>query len=202
MPRIPVHRDPKPPPRLRNHDPENLCHSREPENQRNSRELDDFHHGQDHSQQNLSYINGYTNGQTNGYANAHANGHTTNTNRSRNTARSPPKRKIGTFTGHVVAATGEFAGTFMFLYFSFLGQEMLVSQAAETSLGNGLASSQQNIFTALIYGFSLLVNVWAFYRISGGLFNPAVCVLTPLHKHSQYSAFTWFSKFCESSPSI
>lgn len=31
-----------------------------------------------------------------------------------------------------------------------------------------------NIHTALVYGFSLLVNVWAFYRISGGLFNPAV----------------------------
>jgi len=62
----------------------------------------------------------------------------------------------------------------MFLYFSFIGQIMLVSQAAERSSINGQASSQQNIFTALLYGFSLLVNVWAFYRISGGLFNPAV----------------------------
>lgn len=62
----------------------------------------------------------------------------------------------------------------MFLYFSFIGQIMLVSQAAERSTINGQASSQQNIFTALLYGFSLLVNVWAFYRISGGLFNPAV----------------------------
>jgi aquaporin related protein len=51
---------------------------------------------------------------------------------------------------------------------------MLVSQASEKAIMNGLASSQQNIFTALVYGFSLLVNVWAFYRISGGLFNPAV----------------------------
>ena len=86
----------------------------------------------------------------------------------------PPKREITTLTGHLVAAAGEFVGTFMFLYFSFIGQIMLVSQAAERSSINGQASSQQNIFTALLYGFSLLVNVWAFYRISGGLFNPAV----------------------------
>ncbi|KAH5685726.1 hypothetical protein HBI21_005320 [Parastagonospora nodorum] len=88
--------------------------------------------------------------------------------------RPPPKREITTLTAHLVAAVGEFVGTFMFLYFSFIGQIMLVSQAAERSTINGQASSQQNIFTALLYGFSLLVNVWAFYRISGGLFNPAV----------------------------
>jgi aquaporin related protein len=62
----------------------------------------------------------------------------------------------------------------MFLYFSFACQVMLHTQAGETSLANGGTSSQTNIFTALVYGFSLLVNVWAFYRISGGLFNPAV----------------------------
>ena len=84
------------------------------------------------------------------------------------------KRRIGTFQGHVIAATGEFVGTFMFLYFSFACQTMLVTQAGEKSVVNGLASSQQNIFTALVYGLSLLVNAWAFYRISGGLFNPAV----------------------------
>ncbi|KAF1955286.1 aquaporin [Byssothecium circinans] len=75
---------------------------------------------------------------------------------------------------HFIAATGEFAGTFMFLYFSFMCQVMLTTQASDVSTTNGGKSSQTNIFTALIYGFSLLVNVWAFYRISGGLFNPAV----------------------------
>lgn len=30
------------------------------------------------------------------------------------------------------------------------------------------------LIISLAYGFSLLVNVWAFFRISGGLFNPAV----------------------------
>ncbi|KAF2677053.1 aquaporin [Lentithecium fluviatile CBS 122367] len=75
---------------------------------------------------------------------------------------------------HFVAATGEFVGTFMFLYFSFACQVMLQKQASDVSLANGGSSSQTNIFTALVYGLSLLVNVWAFFRISGGLFNPAV----------------------------
>ncbi|KAK6066635.1 aquaporin related protein [Seiridium cupressi] len=30
------------------------------------------------------------------------------------------------------------------------------------------------MFVAYAYGFSLIVTVWTFYRISGGLFNPAV----------------------------
>jgi aquaporin related protein len=173
MPRVPVHREPKPPPHLRNRDPENFRHSRDVENYQHSRELDDFHHTQDYSHNEAT-------GHTSSYSNGHANGHSNNNanNRSRRNTQNRPKRKINALTGHIVAAVGEFVGTFMFLYFSFLGQEMLVTQAAETSRGNGLASSQQNVFTALIYGFSLLVNVWAFYRISGGLFNPAVCVLT------------------------
>jgi aquaporin related protein len=78
--------------------------------------------------------------------------------------------------GHFVAASGEFVGTLLFLYFSYAGQVMLTTQASEMSLQNGQSSSQKNIFTALLYGFSLLVNAWAFYRISGGLFNPAVCI--------------------------
>lgn len=90
----------------------------------------------------------------------------------------PATRRISTLTGHIIAAVGEFAGTFMFLYFAFLGQIMIVTQAGEAATANGLASSQQNIFVALVYGFSLLVNVWAFYRISGGLFNPAVRTYT------------------------
>ena len=65
----------------------------------------------------------------------------------------------------------------MFLYFAFACQIMLGSQAGEKAIASvnaTPASSQQNIFTALVYGMSLLVNVWTFYRISGGLFNPAV----------------------------
>jgi len=88
-----------------------------------------------------------------------------------------PKKHLSSLEGHIVAASGEFVGTFMFLYFAFAGQLMIINQASDRSILNGAASSQQNIFVALVYGFSLLVNVWAFFRISGGLFNPAVCIL-------------------------
>lgn len=82
--------------------------------------------------------------------------------------------QLSTLQKHFVAASGEFCGTFMFLYFSFACQIMLHTQQSEASLENGGFSAQMNIHTALVYGFSLLVNSLAFYRISGGLFNPAV----------------------------
>ena len=74
---------------------------------------------------------------------------------------------------HFVAATGEFVGTFLFLFFAFLGHSMSATQAGESGPG-GSPSSQQVVFVALSYGLSLLVTAWTLYRISGGLFNPAV----------------------------
>ncbi|KAK3697360.1 hypothetical protein LTR37_017505 [Vermiconidia calcicola] len=71
---------------------------------------------------------------------------------------------------HCVAATGEFVGTFMFLFFAYLGHQMSVTQA--TSLGpNGTNSNSTVIYIAMSYGLSLLVTVWMMYRISGGLFR-------------------------------
>lgn len=71
---------------------------------------------------------------------------------------------------HFVAASGEFVGTFLFLFFSFGGTQIAnVITPAET------ANTSQLLFIALSFGFSLAVTAWAFYRISGGLFNPAVC---------------------------
>ncbi|KAI0404319.1 hypothetical protein F4802DRAFT_598283 [Xylaria palmicola] len=60
----------------------------------------------------------------------------------------------------LLAATGEFVGTFWFLFFAYSGQLMVVDQAESTG--------------AVMDGFSLLVSVWSMYRISGGFFNPAV----------------------------
>ncbi|KIW20910.1 hypothetical protein PV08_01489 [Exophiala spinifera] len=69
---------------------------------------------------------------------------------------------------HFVAALGEFVGTVLFLWFSFA-----IGQTA-ASTGDVAGTSSQIVLTSLGFGFSLLVNVWVFYRISGGLFNPAV----------------------------
>ncbi|KAK5129573.1 hypothetical protein LTR08_003159 [Meristemomyces frigidus] len=75
--------------------------------------------------------------------------------------------------GHFVAATGEFVGTFMFLVFAFLGHLMAVTQAGETG-PDGTNSGSTVIYISLSYGFALLIAAWDMYRISGGLFNPAV----------------------------
>jgi aquaporin related protein len=74
---------------------------------------------------------------------------------------------------HLVAASGEFAGTFLFLYFAYAGNIVAVLQEPMAARDGSLANSTL-MYIAMAYGFSLLVNVWAFFRISGGLFNPAV----------------------------
>lgn len=76
-----------------------------------------------------------------------------------------------TTRNNIVAVLGEFVGTFLFLFFSFAG-----TQVANTL--PGAASSYPNlpsiIFIALSFGVSLTANVWAFYRVTGGMFNPVV----------------------------
>ncbi|KAF2223176.1 aquaporin-like protein [Elsinoe ampelina] len=74
---------------------------------------------------------------------------------------------------HLVATTSEFVGTFLFLYFAYAGHQMAVDQAGQTG-PNGTVSAQTVIYIAMAYGFSLLVTVWTLYRVSGGLFNPAI----------------------------
>lgn len=87
----------------------------------------------------------------------------------------------------LVAAAAEFAGTFMFLFFAFGGTQVANSGAIAEDVGD--PGQQQNngnnsitqapntsvlMYISLIFGFSLMVNVWVFFRVSGGLFNPAV----------------------------
>jgi aquaporin related protein len=71
---------------------------------------------------------------------------------------------------------GEFVGTVLFLYFALSGAQ--VANSVNTSSGQSIAqvgsNPQQLQYIALSFGFSLAVNAWVFFRISGGLFNPAV----------------------------
>ncbi|KAF2728658.1 aquaporin-like protein [Polyplosphaeria fusca] len=82
-----------------------------------------------------------------------------------------------------VAAAAEFAGTFMFLFFAFGGTQVantaaVFSDAATAGQEGGSITQAPNtsvlLYIALSFGFSLMVNVWVFFRVSGGLFNPAV----------------------------
>ncbi|KAI4119696.1 MAG: hypothetical protein LQ338_007244 [Usnochroma carphineum] len=71
---------------------------------------------------------------------------------------------------------GEFAGTFLFLFFAFTGTQVANSQtqsATSTMIAQG-SNPAQLLYISLCFGFSLAVNAWVFFRISGGLFNPAV----------------------------
>ena len=77
-----------------------------------------------------------------------------------------------------IAFLGEFAGTFMFLFMAFAATQV-ANAAAPPTEGNTLSqypNSANLLYISLAFGFSLAVNVWAFFRISGGLFNPAVGV--------------------------
>ena len=71
---------------------------------------------------------------------------------------------------------GEFIGTFLFLFFAFSGTQVANTQTApQTSITIAQASNPaQLLYISLSFGFSLAVNAWVFFRISGGLFNPAV----------------------------
>ena len=68
-----------------------------------------------------------------------------------------------------IACLGEFVGTFLFLFFAFTA-----TQVANNLRGDNPVDIETLMYISLAFGFSLAVNVWIFFRISGGLFNPAV----------------------------
>ena len=73
---------------------------------------------------------------------------------------------------HLVAIIGEFAGTFLFLFCAFSATQ--VSNAAQSGASASDVSIADYpdtgtlIYIALAFGFSLAVNAWVFFRISGG----------------------------------
>ncbi|KAF2713666.1 aquaporin-like protein [Pleomassaria siparia CBS 279.74] len=88
---------------------------------------------------------------------------------------------------HFVAFIGEFVGTTMFLFFAFAGTQVAnigsSSNASNTTTGADTGFSPAVLqYIALVFAFSLMVNVWIFFRISGGLFNPAVTFAMMLTK--------------------
>ncbi|KAI0130551.1 aquaporin [Xylariales sp. AK1849] len=73
---------------------------------------------------------------------------------------------------HLVAMMSEFVGTFLFLLFAFGGTNTVNTAATNGEELN--ANPAKLLYIALCFGMSLAVNAWVFFRISGGLFNPAV----------------------------
>ncbi|KAI9733966.1 MAG: hypothetical protein M1834_002623 [Cirrosporium novae-zelandiae] len=77
----------------------------------------------------------------------------------------------------LIAMSGEFAGTFLFLFFAFAGTQvanMSVSPNTTSSKVQQLPDPSKLLYISLSFAFSLTVNVWIFFRVTGGLFNPAV----------------------------
>jgi aquaporin related protein len=79
---------------------------------------------------------------------------------------------------HFVAMCGEYVGTVLFLFFALSGTQVAntIPSTGGKTVSEAGANPQQLQYIALCFGFSLAVNAWVFFRISGGLFNPAVGV--------------------------
>jgi aquaporin related protein len=70
----------------------------------------------------------------------------------------------------------------MFLFFAFAGTQVANigagDQATQSTTGEATGFNPATLlYISLCFGFSLMVNAWVFFRISGGLFNPAVCLM-------------------------
>ena len=82
-----------------------------------------------------------------------------------------------TLQGHIVAMSGEFVGTTMFLYFAFGGTQIantLPAPSAGSPAADPTLALVKLLYISVAFGGSLAVTAWVFYRVSGGLFNPAV----------------------------
>lgn len=82
----------------------------------------------------------------------------------------PPREPI---RNEIVVVFGEFCGTFMFLLMSFIGTQAALDNNDPTNPDAPLFPFSL-LYVASSFGAALAVNVWVFYRVTGGMFNPAV----------------------------
>jgi len=71
-----------------------------------------------------------------------------------------------------VVVFGEFCGTFMFLFLAFIGTQTALD--TNSSVPGTPLRPFSLMYVAASFGAALAVNVWVFYRVTGGMFNPAV----------------------------
>ena len=70
----------------------------------------------------------------------------------------------------------------MFLLIGFAAAHTanLPNAATTTSTGAPFTNTANLLYIAFAFGISLVVNVWIFFRVSGGVFNPAVALALTL----------------------
>lgn len=76
-----------------------------------------------------------------------------------------------------LSALAEVLGTFGFLFPSFLAAQNIVSAASRDGRDPGTA---EVFYIAFSFGLALLIQVFIWYRVSGGQFNPAVTLALAL----------------------
>lgn len=85
----------------------------------------------------------------------------------------------------LVVLIGEFCGTFMFLLLSFIGAQTAINNNDPKNTDPDAPLLPMSLlYIASAFGTALAANVWIFYRVSGGMFNPAVSSnpnASPLH---------------------
>lgn len=77
---------------------------------------------------------------------------------------------------YIVSILGEFVGTFLFLFFAFAATQVANTVPSESDAPSLAAL----LYISFAFGLSLAINVWIFFRVSGGLFNPAVSIALAL----------------------
>ncbi|PWN39209.1 aquaporin-like protein [Ceraceosorus guamensis] len=81
-----------------------------------------------------------------------------------------------------VIIVSELLGTILFLFFAFFAATQASNRgnAMKEEFPTAPLDTSGLLFSSLGFGFSLAVNAWLFFRISGGLFNPAVTLALTL----------------------
>lgn len=85
---------------------------------------------------------------------------------------------------HFLAFVGELVGTTLFMYFALAATNVanlpattvtgVTTVSAITGEATTVLNTSSLLYIALAFGFSLAICAWIFFRVSGGLFNPAV----------------------------
>ncbi|CAN8101850.1 unnamed protein product [Discula destructiva] len=93
----------------------------------------------------------------------------------------PTKPKLGRrlsfgLKANLAAFVSELVGTFLFLFFALGGTHAVNNAEIINSNGTVAMDAAQLLYISFAFGISLMVNVWAFFRIGGGMFNPAVAI--------------------------